>query len=257
MILSSQITNRPSRVALTLVFSFLLLLSGFARAATLEISGPAGASVAINDKIMGFLPLDGPLTLGPGNYSIKSELPGFLPFETTVVLSEITDWERLQIRPLKMSKKTAWTSNLLFAGMGQHYMGKSFKGYFFNLAEAGGLLTALAGEMQRSNYRKDYLLLENKYDSAIDVDDLEYYKGLADQAYSDMEDMEKLRNTGLIVAGGAIALSIIDALLLFPNAEVGSGEVPLQTRSMEFEGPGFSGNQNPLQTLHAGLKLEF
>ena len=253
MILSSRCSIRPLLAVLTL----LALMPTLGLAATLDITGPYGASVVINDRIMGFLPLAQPLTLSPGLYDIRSELPGYLPFESSVILTGVNDWQRLQIRPIIMSKKTAWTSNILFAGMGQHYMGKSFKGYFFNLAEAGGLLTALAAELQRTNSRKDYLLLEGKYDSAINEDDLEYYKGLADQAYTDMEDAEKLRNTGLMVAGGAIVLSIIDALLLFPNAEIGPGEVPLQTGSAEVEGPGFSGSPNPFQTVHAGLKLEF
>ncbi len=232
-------------------------------AATLEVTGPAGASVIVNDRIMGFLPLNQPLTLAPGSYVIKSELPGYLPFETNIELVEVGQWQRLQIRPVPMSRTTAWTSNLLFAGLGQHYMGKSFKGYFFNLAEAGGLLTALAGEAQRSNYRQDYLVLKGKYDSAINSNDIEYYKGLADQAYSDMEDMEKLRNTGLIVAGSAIILSILDSVFLFPSVEAGPGEVPMNTGMNDggFYGisdhPNFGSGSNPFKTVHAGIKLEF
>ncbi len=257
MTICSRFFSRPLPVTHCLILGLLMALPALGQAATLEIIGPAGATVVVNDRIMGFLPLDNPLTLGPGQYVIKSELPGYLPFETTVTLGEVTDWERLQIRPVIMNKKTAWTSNLIFAGMGQHYMGKSFKGYFFNAVEAGGLVVAIGGELQRANFRKDYLLLKSKYDSAINATDLEYYQGLADKAYSDMEDMENLRNTGLLVAGGAIVLSILDAVFLFPGAEVGPGEVPLQTGSIEFDGPGFSGNQNPLQTVHAGFKLEF
>ncbi len=253
MTFCSQFKARPWLVALIL----LMVLPVLVQAATLEITGPAGATVVINDRIMGFLPLNEPLTLAPGRYDIKSELTGYLPFETSIVLDEVTDWKRLQIRPVIMSKTTAWTSNLLFAGLGQHYMGKSFKGYFFNAAEAGGLLVAIGGELQRTNYRKDYLLLKGKYDSAINPNDLEYYQRLADEAYANMEDMEKRRNTGLLVAGGAIVLSILDAVFLFPGAELGPGEVPLQTGSVEFDGPGFSGNQNLLQTVHAGYKLEF
>ncbi len=259
MTLCSQFTTRTATAALVLltVVAFLTALPSGVRAATLEITGPNGASVVINDRIMGFLPLDKPLTLAPGKYEIKSELPGYLPFETTLTLNEVTDWKRLQIRPVVMSKTTAWTSNLLFAGLGQHYMGKSLKGYFFNLAEATGLVVAIGGEMQRTNYRKDYQLLKDKYDSAINPGDQQYYKELADQAYADMEEMEKMRNTGLLVAGGAIVLSILDSVFLFPAAEMGPGEVPLQTGSTEFDGPGFSGSSNPLQTVHAGIKLKF
>lgn len=233
----------------------LLAMPVAIHAATLEITGPDGATVMLNEHIVGFLPLSEALVLNPGSYEVKSELPGYLPFETTVQLTEASHWQRLQIRLIPMSKKTAWTSNLLFAGMGQHYMGKSFKGYFFNLVEAGGLLTAFSGEVQRSNYRKDYLSLKSKYDAAINPDDMDYYKGLTEQAYSDMEDMEDLRNTGLMVAGGAIVVSILDAVFLFPGVDVGPGEVPVQTGALD--SPFFNNDHNSLETIHAGFKLGF
>jgi len=208
----------------------------------------------VDDNFIGFLPLSKALTLTPGVYEITSDLPGYLPFKTTVSLTENKEWQRLQIRLIPMSKQTAWSSNILFAGMGQHYMGKSLKGYVFNLVEAGGLLTALAGETQRGSYRQDYLLLKRKYDQAISASDMEYYKELSEKAYSDMEQMEDLRNTGLMIAGGAIVLSILDAVFLFPSVEVGPGEAPLQTGALDL--PLFHDN-NPLKTIHAGFKLGF
>ncbi len=247
------------RQLFALVALLLCGLPALGSAATLEITGPAGATIVVNNTVMGFLPLAVPITLPPGKYEIKSEMPGYLPFSTQVVLAEVTDWQRLQIRPVPMSKKTAWTSNLLFAGMGQHYMGKSAKGYFFNVAEAGGLLTALAGELKRSNFRKDYLLQMRKYESAINPDDIAYYKGLARTAYGDMEDMESLRTTGLMVAGGAIVLSVLDALLFFPSVEGGVGTVPLQTGFLE-SGSSELVNRpetNLLKSVHAGFKLSF
>lgn len=227
----------------------LVALPAGSLAATLQVTGPDGASVAVNGRIMGFLPLAAPLNLVPGQYEITSELPGYLVFKTEVSLSEVNSWQRLQIRPVPMSKKTAWASNLLFAGLGQHYMGKSIKGYFFNLAEAGGLLTALAGELQRGNYRQDYLLFKGKYNSSLNPQDLERYQGLAAGAYSDMEDMESLRNTGLTIAGSAVILSILDSVLRFPRIQTGLGETPLQSR--------YAPPQSLVGTVHAGFNLKF
>ncbi len=254
--------HSPISFRLVAITLFLALISAVAfpsatNASQLEITGTAGATVLVNDKAMGFLPLKTKLTLAPGIYEIKSELPGYLPYETTVTLQEVNALEHLHIRLLPLSKKTAWTGNLLFAGLGQHYMGKNFKGYLFNAAEAGGLLAAIAGELQRTDYRKDYLLLKEKYDSAINPEDLEYYQAQSEKAYSNMEDAEGLRNTGLMIAGGAIALSIVDALLFFPNIEAGTGEVPIQMGSVIFDGPGFASQSHPLQTVHAAFKLEF
>ncbi len=234
------------------------LLPDRAEAATLEITGPDGASVVVNDRIMGFLPLSHPLTLPPGQYVVQSELPGYHPFETRLTLFDVTDRQRLQIRPTRMSKRVAWTGNLLFAGMGQHYMGKGLKGYVFNLAEAGGLLTALAGELQRSSYRKDYLLFKDRYENSISINDIETYRAKSAQAYSDMEDMESLRNTGLMIAGGAVALSILDVLINFPSVETGYGEVPVQTGSLTSDWD-LQENQyiSGLGAVHAAIRLGF
>ena len=239
----------------------VLAMSAFAAltatAATLEITGPPGASLVINDQDMGFLPLDGPLDLAPGVYNIQSELPGHGKYEHDLRLVSDTDWQRLTIRLVPFSRKTAWSSNILFAGLGQHYLGKSTRGYIYNAAEAGGLLVALFAELNRSNLRKDYLTLEDEYNASINADDITRYREAADQTYSDMEDAESMRNTGLLVAGGAIVVSIIDALLFFPNVEAGSGHVPLNTGALD-DGILDSGPWADNSTaVHAGVKLEF
>ena len=223
-------------------------------AVTLEISGPPGASLIINGQDMGFLPLDGSLDLDPGIYKIKSELPGHIPYEYELDLPVDLEWQRLTVRLVPFSRKTAWTSNLLFAGLGQHYLGRSTRGYLYNVAEAGGLLVALLAELERSNLRKDYLNIQEKYDESINGDDLLRFREEADQAYSEMEEKEDLRNTGLIVACSAIVISIIDAIVFFPSVEAGAGPVPLDLGAFE---PGRWSNPNPLTTVHASVRLEF
>ena len=64
-------------------------------AATLVVDGPAGASLTANGKPIGFFPLDGPLELPPGTYELLSEMPGYITFETTVVLHWETDWQHV------------------------------------------------------------------------------------------------------------------------------------------------------------------
>mgnify|MGYP001828958199 FL=1 len=226
-------------------------------AATVEITGPAGASLVINDQDMGFLPLDGPLELEQGTYVIKSELPGHAAYVQEIRLASQNEWRRVTIRLVPLSRKTAWTSNILFAGLGQHYLGHSFRGYVYNAADAGGLLVALMAELDRSNLRKDYLELEDLYNASINADDITRYREEADQTYSDMEDAESLRNTALLVAGGAIVVSIIDALIVFPHVEGGAGSVPLDTGMLE-DGMFDSGPWAASTTaVHAGVKLEF
>lgn len=245
---------RQFRILFLILLVLATVLSGTALAATLEITGPPGASLVINGRDMGVFPLSGPLELGPGDYALKSELAGHIDYEHELTLVGDDDWQRLAVRLVPLSRKTAWSSNLLFAGLGQHYLGKPVRGYIYNLAEAGGLLVALFAELDRSNLRKDYLDIMDKYNSSINADDITRYRETAEQTYSDMEDKEKLRNTGLYVAGGAIVVSILDAIIFFPSVEAGTGPVPLDTGSLE---PGLWNDPNPLTTAHLAVRLEF
>jgi hypothetical protein len=115
-------------------------------------------------------------------------------------------------------------------------------------------LVALFAELERSNLRQDYLELEEKYNSTINADEIDRYRDAADQAYSDMLDMEDTRNTALLVAGGAIVVSIIDAIIFFPSVEAGAGPVPLDTGHLD-SAPGM--DHNPLTAVHAAVRLEF
>jgi hypothetical protein len=234
----------------------VLVLAGVpdTRAATLDITGPAGASVLVNGLNLRALPLDGPLTLAPGVYVVESEMEGFKPFKQVVRLVDDKSQVRLQIRFDPLSRRTAWTSSVLFAGLGQFYLGKPVRGWIYAAAEAGGLVAALAGELQRSDHRKDYLYLMDAYGSTINGDEATYYREQAEGAYAKMEDAESLRNTGLIVALAAIGVSVADALITFPNVEAGPGPVP-PVSDYSFAAPGKS--ENPFTTAHVAVKLSF
>jgi hypothetical protein len=163
------------------------------------------------------------------------------------------------VRLVPLSRQTAWSSNLLFAGLGQHYMGRKTRGYIYNLAEAGGLVVAVFAELGRTNSRSDYLDLQEKYYSSINADDVSRYRKAMDEAYNDMLDQENLRNTGLIVAGSAIVVSILDAILFFPAVEAGAGPVPVDLGSRD-SGP--TGREawsatDPLTAVHAAVRWEF
>ena len=244
-------------------FLFLLLLTimsaGTSLAAILELSGPAGATVSLNGRPRGFFPLEHPLDLGPGTYVIECTLPGHKDYSSEVFLADESAWKRVHVRLTPYSRNTAAMSNFLLAGLGQHYLDKPAKGWFFNIAEAGGLVTALVAEAGRVNSKEDYLLLKDKYDAAFNTDDLENYRQLTEQAYADMQDYEKLRDTGLMVAGGAIVLSIIDAMIFFPSVEAGPGPgpSPLGQEGLGALGSSGAGTGDYFHTVHAGIKLAF
>jgi hypothetical protein len=123
----------------------------------------------------------------------------------------------------------------------------------YNAVEVGGLLTALAGELQRTNLKSDYLKLADLYNRSVNAEEITSLRGEAEAKYNDMKDMEKLRDTGLLVAGGTIVVSIIDALLSFPSVEAGAGDVPVDTGALETP---WRGTAHP-NAMHAGLKLTF
>ncbi len=248
------ISAPATRFAAVCALVCAVLLAAAAPAATLDLTGPAGTAIKVNGLDLGTLPLAKPLTLGPGAYLVEGELRGFVAFSRTLRLADDNDHVALYVRLDRLSRKTAWTSSVLYAGLGQFYLDKPVRGWFYVAAESAGLLTALAGELQRSNYRSDYLVLQDAYDTTINADEALYYKQQADQAYANMEDAAKLRDTGLLVALGAITVSVLDALITFPQVDAGPGPVPPVTGWAPSlpTAPG-----NPLTTVHAAVKLTF
>jgi len=230
----------------------LLATAAAAGAATLEVVGPPGASVVVNGSDLGVLPLAAPLELAPGHYVVESRLTGYIAFDKTVHLDREDSWVTVQVRLDRLKRGTAWRSNVLFAGLGQHYVGHRGRGYFYNVVEAGGLIAALVGEVQRGNHRTDYLTIMDEYGQAINGDDAARLREEAEASYSDMEDAENLRDTGLKVALAAIVVSIADVLLTFPNVAAGPGPVPPTTGALEMA-PG----TYDLSTVHIGVHFEF
>ena len=251
--------TQPLRTILLFSLALICLSGTLAQGAILELSGPDGARVVVNGRARGFFPLEHPLDLGPGYYQIECRMPGYKEYHWEVFLADESDWKRLHVRLTRYSRKTAVTSNILLAGLGQHYLDKPAKGWVYNIAEVGGLFTALVAEAGRSNFRKDYLLLLDNYNAAISINDLAHYKLKAEEAYQDMTDMESLRDTGLIVAGSAIVLSMLDALIFFPSIDVGSGPgiSSLGTDSDQPLGFGPPTATDHFTTIHAGIKLGF
>ncbi len=237
-----------------LTATLFLLTAGAASAATLVVTGPPGATVVINDQATGFLPLDGALELAPGRYVVTSELQGYRPFSRTVTLGTDSDHLVLKIRLDRLSRSTAWRSSVLFAGLGQFHVGHRTRGWLYAAAETGGLLTAAVGELQRSNYRKDHLVLVREYQQSINADRITVLRAEADEAYAQMEDAESLRDMGLMVAAAAIVVSVADALFTFPKVAAGPGPVPPVAGAMA---PTLTPEPSLLTSVHAGVKLTF
>ncbi len=155
----------------------------------------------------------------------------------------------------QLSRRTAWTSSVLYAGLGQFYLDKPVRGWFYVAAESAGLLTALAAELQRSDYSDDYLVLHGRlrFDhqrrrrpplQGAGRPGLRQHGGRRDSCAT----------PGLLVALGAVTVSVLDALITFPGVDAGPGPVPPVTGFA----PGLPVPQgNPLTSVHAAVKLTF
>lgn len=222
-----------------------------ASAATVELAGPAGAEVFLNGDAVGFLPLAAPLDLPTGRHVLRCELYGHQTFEVTLHLVTDDDHKRIRARLMPLRRRTALAADLLLAGLGQHYSGQKMRGWLYSAVEAGGLLTALTGELRRSDYRKDYLLLLAEYGRQINADRIAEYKQLTLVAYADMEDAEQVRNTGLLIAGGAVVMSLLDTAFFFPSIQAGPGLPVTRSESAEaMIAPDW-------RTVHLGYRVDF
>lgn len=207
----------------------LAVPAGRATAATLQLAGPAGVAVRVNGAVAGILPLAEPLALPPGTWEIACDIPGHQPFRTTVRILLDDEWRHLTIRGVPYSRRTAVLSNVVLAGLGPRYLGKSGRGWLYTAAELGGLATALVGEMARSTAQDEYLLAMDAYREAINADDIALRRAAADAKYGDVADAADLRDMGLAVAVGAIAVSMLDSWLSFGSVTSGGGELPSVT----------------------------
>ena len=163
----------------------------------------------------------------------KASFPVTSIYEHELRLLGDNDWQRLAVRLVPYSRKTAWSSNILFAGLGQHYLGKSTRGYIYNAAEAGGLLVALFAELERSNPART---ISTSWTSTTRPSMPTTSPATAKpptRPTATWRTRKDLRNTALMVAAGAIVVSILDAIIFFPSVEGGAGPVPLDTGSLE------------------------
>ncbi|MBU0740885.1 hypothetical protein KKA85_10240, partial [bacterium] len=174
----------------------------------------------------GPLPLDAPVALADGWHTVTAELPGMLPMRRKFVAEGAHQTIRLHLRLMPMSRKFAALQSLMLAGSGQRYVGRPTLGWILTGVEVGGLLTALVADMNAQNRKDEYLLALDAYGAAFLPDDLAYYRTRAEDKHAGMRSALDLRNAALAAAAGAVAVSVLDAWLRFPSAEMGPGPRP-------------------------------
>lgn len=222
-----------------------------ATAATLQLAGPAGASVVLNGRAVGFLPLSGPLTLPAGTWDLLCEMPGRTPHRQRFVFENDGEWRHITVSLLPYSRRTAVLSNVVLAGLGPRYLGHSTRGWIYSVVEVGGLMTALSGEITRSNANKEYLLAMEAYRQPVSADDIVALRTAADAKRQDVGDAAALRDLGLLTAAGAVVVSMLDAWLSFGAVTAGAGDLPTAGATTE------AANAFASPSFHSALRLSF
>ncbi len=233
----------------------LLALALPAAGATLILTGTSGAQVVIDGRAAGPLPLDGPVTLTDGWHTVTAQRRGMQSISRKFVAEGEYQTIRLHLRLMPLSRKGAVLQSLLLAGSGQRYEGRPVLGWLLTGVEVGGLLTALVTDLSAQNSKDDYLLALDAYDQAFLPDDLAYYRAQFEDKHASMKSALDLRNAALAAAAGAVVVSVLDAWLRFPSAEMGPGTKPappperfsLDTSHRTTGGGGF----------HVGWRLSF
>jgi hypothetical protein len=232
----------------------LLALALPAASATLVITGTPGAQVTLDGQVVGTLPLDGPLTVPLGRHDIAADLPGMLPIAREIIAESELHEFRLHLRMTPMSRTSAVTRSLMLAGSGQRYEGRTRMGWVLTGVEVGGLLTALLSDLMAQNHKDDYLLARDDYNNAFVADDLDYYRALMDDKYDAMTGALDRRNIALAAAAGAVIVSVLDAWLRFPSAEMGTGPRPVPPADRYSLG---GSHPTDRRGFHLGWRLSF
>ena len=209
-----------SMIALALCLG-ITMAPDLSTGASLELIGPPGTLISIDDEVIGTLPLAEAVNIRTGDYIIVASLPGAEPFVRNISVHRSNEQLTLHVRLSPMSRRSAVLSSLMIAGAGQRYEGHSKMGWGLTLAEVGGLAFALISDSQVQNHKNDYLLAQDVYNNAITQADIDAARVDMQAIFDDMDSAVSQRDAAMMVAVGAVVVSVIDAFVRFPALDTG------------------------------------
>lgn len=181
----------------------VLSVAPLARAATVDIEGPAGAEVLIDGELRGVLPLSGPLELPHGQLMIlEVRRQGYVTHTQQLLLRASTTAMTVSVEMLTLSRRTATVSSLLLAGTGQFYQARPTAGWIQMGLQVTAWGSALYGELLFQDRRDSYEQLDQQYREALAPSDIATIREERETAWNELEDARLWRNVSL----GAVAL---------------------------------------------------
>jgi hypothetical protein len=207
------------RIFLTLLVLALPLLvsaQGVTGGFTVD-SNPPGALVTIDGALIltGVTPVLFNQGLD-GKFKIRVEKHGYESYKSSVFLQS-GKATTLNIRLKAKTRFKAASRSLLIPGWGQMYGGQKFKGVMFLLLTAGGVASYLIADADFDDKQDEYDRLNDDYRNAGTYAEKERLYPMLSAAKKDAYDAENLRRITIGATIGIWGLSLLDALLFFPE----------------------------------------
>jgi hypothetical protein len=186
-------------------------LCSVAQAAELFVNGTPGAKLYLDGDEIAQLPMAGGHELQDGIYRLKLSRPGYADHTAELVISELNEFASLDIHLLRLQKRRAVLSSLLFAGFGQMYEGRPRSGLAFMTLQTGAIIGAMLAERSFKDHRDDHLRALRAYGEAVGESDIDAARAEANAAFSDMEDAGSLRDIAVYSIAAVGVLSALEA----------------------------------------------
>lgn len=222
-----------------LLLACLVCLAVPCGAATIALSGPAGARVFLDGERVGTLPLDSPIEVNVGQYDLRLQLAGYEDHHEQVRVRSKDAAMVMKLSMLPLQRWRAATYSALLAGLGQHYERRSRRGWtMMGLQLAAGVVAGI-GEAQFQSHRDDYEVLNRKYEVAVSPSVIASLRDQRQTAYDDMGTAQTLRNLALAGVAAVGIWSVLDAWMGFDDLYVAaSAPVSSPVDSPESAGSG-------------------
>ncbi len=187
-----------------------------AQEGTLVVHGTEGATVRIDGKIAGTIPLS-PLNLAKGKHSITLSRAGFRSAGERVYLRSIHGATVvLYLEP--KTRKGAALRNLAFPGWGSLYNGKRREALGYLALQTALAAYAIDQNRRFGDNRNVYDEAESRYAAAVGAAEIEETRAERDAAYDDLSSSETKRNGAIYAAAIIQLLSAVDGWYRFPFA---------------------------------------
>ncbi len=189
------------------------------------IKGTEGATVKVDGKVAGILPL-GEIHLPEGAHSINAFKQGYQSARTDVhLLSLRGETVVLYLKP--KSADGAALRNLAFPGWGSWYSERRRDALGYLATQSILVGYALFENSRFESYRDDYETALEEYENALSAHEIASTKAVRDDAYNNLSSSESNRNAALWATLIVQLLSAADGWLRFPFEEAGEDRIAL------------------------------